>query len=208
MLDKPSKNNYWKGYKTWQNNKSLDHLFELLAHEHYESESLDFRPPPFSHLYSIRFFYSLEMQHKNGKQHELVPTLILFCRFVFAFVTSSKVHSSLKINSGLNSLGLSQDNRICQLVPPEFARRTFLTSAGKTLLVFRVVFDVAQWNANLTSSVQIPPRPLGKQSWAIWPVLMTPGKSGQDFQSSSHSWVSCTSVPFFGLKQLPSNLAV
>lgn len=140
------------------------------------SESLDFRSPPFSRLYSIRFFYSLEMQHENGKQHELVPTLILFCRFVFAFVTSSKVRSSLKINSGLNSLGLSQDNRICQLVPPEFARRTFLTSAGKTLLVCRVVFDVAQWNANLTSSVQIPPRPLGKQSWAIWPVLMTPGK--------------------------------
>lgn len=128
---------------------------------HYMSESLD-SPSPFIPLYSIRFFYPLLMQHEDGKQHELVPTLILFCLFVFAFVTSSKAHSSLKINSGMNSLGLSQDNRIYQLV-----RRTFVTSAGKTLLVFRVVFDVAQWNANLTSSAQVPPCPLGKQSWAI-----------------------------------------
>lgn len=155
MLDIPSKINYWKGYKTWQNNTSLDQLFELLAHEQYMSESLDF---PLT--YSIRFFYSLEMQHENGKQHELVPTLILFCHFVFAFVTSSKARSSLKINSGMNSLGLSQDNRIYQLVLPEFARRTFMTLAGKTVLVFRVVFDVAQRNANLTSSAQICP--LGK----------------------------------------------
>lgn len=121
-----------------------------------------FFPPPFFPLYSIRFFYSLEMRHENGKQHELVPTLILFCLFVFAFVTSSKARSSLKINSGMNSFGLSQDSRTCQLV-----RRTFMTSAGKTLLVFRVVFDVAQRNANLTSSAQIPPCPLGKQSCAM-----------------------------------------
>lgn len=149
------------GKDTWQNNTSLDHLFELLAHGHYMSESLD-SPLLFSPLYNIRFFYSLQKQHENGKQHELVPILTLFCLFVFAFVTSSKAHSSLKINTGMNSFGLSQDNRICQLV-----RRTFMTSAGKTLLVFRVVFDVAQWNANLTSSAQVPPRPLREQSWAI-----------------------------------------
>lgn len=175
MLDIPSKINYWKGYKTWQNT-SLDHLFEFLAHDHYMSEPWDFPlpPAPFFPLCSIRFFYSLEVQHENGKQHELSPTLILLCLFVF--VTSSKARSSLKIDSGMNSFGRSQDNRICQLV-----RRTFMTSAGKTSLLVRVVFDVAQWNANLTSSAQIPPCPLGKQSWEIQPVLTTTGKCWPTF---------------------------
>lgn len=118
-----------------------------------------------------------ELEDKTPKQpiltHPAISTHILQKHLYPKMITENdikkkecenhcKARSSLQINSGMNSFGLSQDIRICQLV-----RRTFMTSAGKTSPVFRVVFDVAQRNANLTSSAQIPPCPLGKQSCAM-----------------------------------------